>query len=180
VTIHDGLTKVVEDYAGRGGVEATFVNKDANATLKLGQAGHRAADSGARGDFGRRIRAQPGEEDHRRRRPLREGADQADAPGAAAKADPPTHDAATRLRLRCATPTTQSAALALKVKSAGLNVVPRVGVPAIRGNKPHDRKVESVIDSYGEDFIVLDVHGVATWCIARRARCRRCPPRARR
>ena len=39
VTIHDGLAKVVEDFApDEAAVEATFVNKDANATLKLGQA----------------------------------------------------------------------------------------------------------------------------------------------
>jgi len=39
VTIHDGLAKVVEDFApDEAAVEATFVNKDASATLKLGQA----------------------------------------------------------------------------------------------------------------------------------------------
>jgi crossover junction endodeoxyribonuclease RuvC len=39
VTIHDGLAKVVENYApDEAAVEATFVNKDASATLKLGQA----------------------------------------------------------------------------------------------------------------------------------------------
>src|SRR5262249_23491861 len=39
VAIHDGLAKVVTDYApDEAAVEATFVNKDANATLKLGQA----------------------------------------------------------------------------------------------------------------------------------------------
>ena len=39
VTIHDGLTKVIEEFTpDEAAVEATFVNKDANATLKLGQA----------------------------------------------------------------------------------------------------------------------------------------------
>jgi crossover junction endodeoxyribonuclease RuvC len=39
VTIHDGLARVVEQYApDEAAVEATFVNKDASATLKLGQA----------------------------------------------------------------------------------------------------------------------------------------------
>jgi crossover junction endodeoxyribonuclease RuvC len=39
VTLHDGLVKVVEEFApDEAAVEATFVNKDANATLKLGQA----------------------------------------------------------------------------------------------------------------------------------------------
>jgi crossover junction endodeoxyribonuclease RuvC len=39
VTIHDGLTKVIEEFApDEASVEATFVNKDGSATLKLGQA----------------------------------------------------------------------------------------------------------------------------------------------
>ena len=39
VMLHDGLIKVVEEFApDEAAVEATFVNKDANATLKLGQA----------------------------------------------------------------------------------------------------------------------------------------------
>jgi crossover junction endodeoxyribonuclease RuvC len=39
VTIHDGLTRVVEEFApDEASVETTFVNKDGSATLKLGQA----------------------------------------------------------------------------------------------------------------------------------------------
>jgi crossover junction endodeoxyribonuclease RuvC len=39
VTIHDGLAKVIDEFApDEAAVEATFVNKDASATLKLGQA----------------------------------------------------------------------------------------------------------------------------------------------
>jgi crossover junction endodeoxyribonuclease RuvC len=39
VTIHDGLAAIVADYCpDEAAVEATFVNKDATATLKLGQA----------------------------------------------------------------------------------------------------------------------------------------------
>jgi crossover junction endodeoxyribonuclease RuvC len=39
VMIHDGLAAIVADYApDEAAVEATFVNKDATATLKLGQA----------------------------------------------------------------------------------------------------------------------------------------------
>jgi crossover junction endodeoxyribonuclease RuvC len=39
VAIHDGLRQVVEEHApDEAAVEATFVNKDAAATLKLGQA----------------------------------------------------------------------------------------------------------------------------------------------
>jgi crossover junction endodeoxyribonuclease RuvC len=39
LAIHDGLWRVVEEHAPHeAAVEATFVNKDASATLKLGQA----------------------------------------------------------------------------------------------------------------------------------------------
>ena len=39
VQIHDGLASVIETFRPReAAVEATFVNKDASATLKLGQA----------------------------------------------------------------------------------------------------------------------------------------------
>ncbi len=39
VQIHDGLSRVVEQYCPEeAAVEATFINKDGSATLKLGQA----------------------------------------------------------------------------------------------------------------------------------------------
>ena len=39
VMIHDGLTRVVDEFRpDEAAVEATFVNRDATATLKLGQA----------------------------------------------------------------------------------------------------------------------------------------------
>jgi crossover junction endodeoxyribonuclease RuvC len=39
VMIHDGLARIVEEHRpDEAAVEATFVNRDANATLKLGQA----------------------------------------------------------------------------------------------------------------------------------------------
>jgi crossover junction endodeoxyribonuclease RuvC len=39
VTIHDGLTRIVAEFhPDEAAVEATFVNRDATATLKLGQA----------------------------------------------------------------------------------------------------------------------------------------------
>jgi crossover junction endodeoxyribonuclease RuvC len=39
VAIHDGLTRIVEKFRpDEAAVEVTFVNKDAHATLKLGQA----------------------------------------------------------------------------------------------------------------------------------------------
>jgi crossover junction endodeoxyribonuclease RuvC len=39
VTIHDGLTRIVDEFRpDEAAVESTFVNRDATATLKLGQA----------------------------------------------------------------------------------------------------------------------------------------------
>jgi crossover junction endodeoxyribonuclease RuvC len=39
VTIHDGLSRILDEFRpDEAAVEATFVNKDAKATLKLGQA----------------------------------------------------------------------------------------------------------------------------------------------
>jgi crossover junction endodeoxyribonuclease RuvC len=39
VTIHTGLSRVIDDFApAEAAVEATFINKDASASLKLGQA----------------------------------------------------------------------------------------------------------------------------------------------
>jgi len=39
VTIHDGLARIVDEFhPDEAAVEATFVNRDATATLKLGQA----------------------------------------------------------------------------------------------------------------------------------------------
>ena len=39
VTIHDGLARIVDEFRpDEAAVEATFVNRDAVATLKLGQA----------------------------------------------------------------------------------------------------------------------------------------------
>ncbi len=77
VAIHDGLSLIIDQFGpAEAAVEATFVNKDATATLKLGQArGIALLDSGSRGSRGCRIRAQPGEENHRRRRPQRQDAD---------------------------------------------------------------------------------------------------------
>jgi crossover junction endodeoxyribonuclease RuvC len=74
VTIHDSLVRVIEEFhPDEAAVEATFVNKDASATLKLGSgARHRAVCAGARGPRRFRIRAQSRKEDHRRHRPRRE------------------------------------------------------------------------------------------------------------
>ena len=121
VTIHDGLAKVVQHYApDEAAVEATFVNKDANATLKLGQARGVALLVPARSGISvaeyapnlvkKTIVGAGHCEKEQIRLMLRV---------LLPKADPPTHDAADALAIAvCHAHHRQSAALALKVKSA--------------------------------------------------------------
>src|SRR6185295_15493188 len=126
---------------GRGDLRQQRCQRDAEARPGAGR-GH--ADSRAGGHCGRRIRTQSGEEDHRRRRSLREGADQADAARAAAEgrsADPRRCRRARHRGDPCASP-------------AKCIAEAQGGGGAMIG------KLKGVIDSYGEDFIVLDVNGV--------------------
>ena len=52
VTIHDGLTRIVDEFRpDEAAVEVTFVNRDAVATLKLGQARGIAMLVGAEADL---------------------------------------------------------------------------------------------------------------------------------
>ena len=90
VAIHDGLSAVIARYDPQeAAVEATFVNANAAATLKLGQARGIAMLVPAQSrPQRRRIRAQCGEEIDRRRRPRREGADPHDDRRAAAEGRP--------------------------------------------------------------------------------------------
>lgn len=79
--LHDRLSDVVHTHQPHeAAVEQTFVNKDAVATLKLGQARGIAmlvpARAGARG---RRICSERGQESGHRRRPRRKAADPHDA-----------------------------------------------------------------------------------------------------
>ena len=84
--LHDGLEEVVHaQQPCEAAVEQTFVNKDAVATLKLGQARGIAMLVPARaGSAGRRIFAQRREKGRHRRRARREKADPYDGQGAAA------------------------------------------------------------------------------------------------
>ena len=121
VTIHDGLARVVEDFApDEAAVEATFVNKDANATLKLGQARGVAllapASAGvtvaeyAPNLVKKTIVGAGHCEKEQIRLMLRV---------LLPKADPPTHDAADALAIAvCHAHHRQSAALAVKLRSA--------------------------------------------------------------
>ena len=79
--LHDGLADVIHTHKpDEAAVEQTFVNKDAVATLKLGQARGIAMLVPARaGLAGGRICAERGEEGRDRRRPRREAADPHDA-----------------------------------------------------------------------------------------------------
>ncbi len=85
--LHDGLSAVCRRTApDEAAVEQTFVNKDAVATLKLGQArGIAHAGAGARGTAGRRICAQRREKGGDRRGPWRQEADPHDGEGADAE-----------------------------------------------------------------------------------------------
>ena len=143
VAIHDGLRRVVDAFRpDEAAVEATFVNKDAAATLKLGQARGIAMLVPAQGrPAGRRIRPQSGQEDHRGRRPRREGADPHDARRAAAEGRSALPRCRRRARHRhhpCASPAERGA----------------------EGGSAMIGKLTGTIDSYGEDFIIVDVNGV--------------------
>ena len=85
--IHRALARLVEDERpAEAAVEETFVNRDPQSTLKLGQArGVALAALALDGPAGRRIRGQSDQEDGRRRRPRREGAGGDDGQDAAAR-----------------------------------------------------------------------------------------------
>jgi len=80
--LHIGLTAVVVAWTpDEAAVEQTFVNRDAVATLKLGQARGIALLVPAQAGL---AVAECGEESNRRRRSCREGADQGDGESASA------------------------------------------------------------------------------------------------
>ena len=87
VAIHDGLRRVVDEYApDEAAVEATFVNKDASATLKLGQArGIAMLVPAIAGLPVAEYAPNLVKKTDRRRRPRREGADPHDDRRAAAE-----------------------------------------------------------------------------------------------
>ena len=76
LAIHDGLMRILDEFRpDEAAVEATFVSKDARATLKTRPGArhcHGGAGQGRRA--GRRICAEPDQEKHRRRRSRRQGA----------------------------------------------------------------------------------------------------------
>jgi len=87
LAIHDGLMRILDEFRpDEAAVEATFVSKDARATLKLGQARGIAMVVPARAGVPvARIRAEPHKEKHRRRRARRQGTSADDDRRAAAE-----------------------------------------------------------------------------------------------
>ena len=122
VQIHDGLTRIVEEFRpAEAAVENTFVNKDAVATLKLGQARGIALLIPARAGIAvseyapnlvkKTIVGAGHCEKEQIRLMLRV---------LLPKADPPSHDAADALAIAvCHAHHRQSAALKLRIKAAG-------------------------------------------------------------
>src|SRR3954451_8389457 len=121
VCIHDGLARIVEQYApDEAAVEATFVNKDANATLKLGQARGVALLIPARSGIlvaeyaPNLVKKTIVGAGHCEKEQIR-----AMLRVLLPKADPPTHDAADALAIAvCHAHHRQSAALTAKLRSA--------------------------------------------------------------
>jgi holliday junction DNA helicase RuvA len=138
VVIHDGLARIVVDYApDEAAVEATFVNRDAAATLKLGQArgiamlvpaklGVRVAEYAP--NLVKKTIVGAGHCDKTQIRMM--------IGVLLPKADPSSEDAADAL------------AIAVTHAHHRQSVILRSG------------KLKGVIDSYGEDFIIVDVNGV--------------------
>src|SRR5262249_1679043 len=111
-----------------------------DAQARPGARGRPARAGERRGD-GRRVRAQPGEEDHHRRRPRREGANPGDDRRSAAEGGPEDPRRRRRARDRHLP----------RAPSAERRAQDRGGMIG---------KLKGVLDSYGEDFIVVDVQGV--------------------
>ncbi len=98
----EGLEEIVARYRpDEAAVEETFVNRNAVSTLRLGQArGIALLVAGAGRSRGRRIPAEPGQEDGRRRRPCGETAGADDGPGAATGSPPADGGCRRRARRR--------------------------------------------------------------------------------
>ena len=157
--IHRALARLIDDERpAEAAVEETFVNRDPQSALKLGQArGVGAGGAGADGLAGRRIRRQPDQEDGGRRRPRREGAGGDDGQDAAARqpgADRPTPP--TRWRWRSAT---RSTARARGRRGRGM-----IG------------KLKGIVDEVDEEELILDVGGVGYLVAASARTLRALPP----
>ena len=139
--IHRGLTALIEaERPDEAAVEETFVNRDPQSALKLGQArGIALAAPALLGLAGRRICRQCRQEDHRRRRPRREGADRDDGENAAARL---------------------SDRLARRRRRAGGGDHPCPAPAGARARRGMIGKLKGLVDSISEDALILDVNGV--------------------
>ena len=145
LAIHEGLAAVLGDFRpAEAAVEQTFVNKDGVATLKLGQA--RGVAMLAPAMFGIEVAEyapQPGQENGGRRRSCRQEPDRGDAEDFAAKGRAEIGRRRRRARdcdYACPSPRQHRA--------------------AAQGGEPVIGKLKGMIDSYGEDYVILDVGGV--------------------
>ena len=145
LAIHEGLAAVLGDFRPvEAAVEQTFVNKDGVATLKLGQA--RGVAMLAPAMFGISVAEyapEPGEEDRGRRRSCRQEPDSGDAENPAAQGRAEISRRRRRARDRhhaCPSPRQRRA--------------------AAEGGRAMIGKLKGLIDSYGEDYVILDVGGV--------------------
>ena len=147
VTIHDGLIAVIERYAPHeAAVENTFVNTNAAATLKLGQARGIAMLVPARmGLTVAEYAPNLVKKIDRRFRPRREGADPHDDRRAAAEGR-----SAERGRRRRAGDRDLSRASSHERGDEGANESGWTMIGKLKG----------IVDSYGEDYVILDVQGV--------------------
>ena len=145
LAIHEGLAAVLGDFRPmEAAVEQTFVNKDGVATLKLGQA--RGVAMLAPAMFGIAV----AEYAPNQVKKTVVGAGHADKNQVAVmlkillpKAEPKSADAADALAIAI-THAHHRQGAALRLKVAG----PMIG------------KLKGLIDSYGEDYVILDVGGV--------------------
>ena len=145
LAIHEGLAAVLGDFRpAEAAVEQTFVNKDGVATLKLGQA--RGVAMLAPAMFGISV----AEYAPNQVKKTVVGAGHADKNQIAVmlkillpKAEPKSADAAD--------------ALAIAITHAHHR---RERGAAAQGGQPMIGKLKGLIDSYGEDYVILDVGGV--------------------
>ena len=145
LAIHEGLAAVLGDFRpAEAAVEQTFVNKDGVATLKLGQA--RGVAMLAPAMFGISV----AEYAPNQVKKTVVGAGHADKNQIAVmlkillpKAEPKSADAAD--------------ALAIAITHAHHR---RRRSAAAEGGEPMIGKLKGLIDSYGEDYVILDVGGV--------------------
>ena len=150
LAIHEGLAAVLGDFRPmEAAVEQTFVNKDGVATLKLGQA--RGVAMLAPAMFGISV----AEYAPNQVKKTVVGAGHADKNQIAVmlkillpKAEPKSADAADALAIAI-THAHHRASTALRLKVAGYD-----RQTAMIG------KLKGLIDSYGEDYVILDVGGV--------------------